>query len=119
LDQTEISAEAKAQAMKKLCSAAGELKIESAVCNLQGKTESLQAQLTEAQKTLEDLRKQLPGGGLLKNPSKTIAVSEAAKLIENVLPSPMVQRSWSLGPQRMCQELRRVVQQLEQKVGGS
>jgi hypothetical protein len=119
LDQTKISAELKAQALKKLCSAAGELKIESSVCNLQGKTESLQGQLTEAQKTIEDLRKQIPGGGLIKNPPKVIAVSEAAKMVEAVLPSPMVQRSWSLGPQRMCQELRRVVQQLDQKAGGS
>ncbi|MBT0158949.1 hypothetical protein G4O51_03075 [Candidatus Bathyarchaeota archaeon A05DMB-2] len=119
LDQTEISAEAKAQALKKLCAATGELQIESAVCNLQGKTEALQAQLTEAQKALEDLRKQLPNGGLLKNPLKLIPASEAAKMVESVLPSPMVQRSWSLGPQRMCQELRRVVVQLEQKSGGS
>jgi len=118
LDQTEISSEAKAQALKKLCSAAGELKIESTVCNLQGKTENLQAELTEAQRTLEDLRMQLPGGGLLKNPPKMIAASEATQMIEAVLPSPMVQRSWSLGPQRMCQQLRRLVQQLEQKAGG-
>jgi hypothetical protein len=79
---------------------------------LQGKTEALQAELTETQKALEDLRKQLAGGGLLKNPPKMIPASEAAKMVESVLPSPMVQRSWSLGPQRMCQELRRVVQQL-------
>jgi hypothetical protein len=78
-----------------------------------------EGRLTEAQKTIEDLRKQVPVGGLLKNPPKMIAVSEAAKMVEAVLPSPMVQRSWSLGPQRMCQELRRVVQQLEQKAGGS
>ncbi len=119
LDQTKISPELKAQALKKLCSAAGELKIESAVCNLQGKSENLKSQLTEAQKTIEDLRKQVPGNGLIKNPPKVIAVSEAAKMVESVLPSPMVQRSWSLGPQRMCQELRRVVQQLDQKAGGS
>jgi len=118
IDQTEISAEAKSQALKKLCSAAGELQIESSVCNLQGKSENLKAELAETQKALEDLRKQIPGGSLLKNPPKMIAVSEAAKLIESVLPSNMVQRSWSLGPQRMCQELRRVVQQLEQKAGG-
>jgi hypothetical protein len=117
LDQTSISAEAKATATKKLCSAAAELNIESTVCNLQGKTENLQTQLTETQKTVEDLRRQVPGGGLIKNPPKTIAVSEAAKLVEAVLPSPMVQRSWSLGPQRMCQELRRVVQQLERGGG--
>jgi hypothetical protein len=133
LDQTKISSELKAQALKKLCSAAGELKIESAVCSLQGTSEGLQSKLTEnegklidvtsklkyAQKTIEDLRKQVPGGGLLKNPPKMIAVSEAAMMVEAVLPSPMIQRSWSLGPQRMCQELRRVVKQLEQKaVGG-
>ena len=119
LDQTELSAEAKAQALKKLCAAAGELQIESAVCELRGKAEALQEQLTETQKTLEDLRKQLPGGGLLKNPPKMIPASEAAKMVESVLPSPMVQRSWSLEPQRMCQELRRVVKQLEQRAGGS
>ncbi len=44
-----------------------------------------------------------------KPPEPVIPVSKAASLIEAVLPSPLVQRSWSLGPQRMCQELRRVV----------
>jgi hypothetical protein len=51
---------------------------------------------------------------LVKQPSEPmIRVSEAARLIEQVLPSPLVQRSWSLGPQRMCQELRRVVLRLQ------
>lgn len=86
---------------------------------LQEKLSQTEGKLTEAQKTIEELSKQLPSGSLLKIPPKMIAVSEAAKLIESVLPSPLVQRSWSLGPQRMCQELRRVVQQLEQKAGGS
>jgi hypothetical protein len=86
---------------------------------LQEKLLETERKLTEAQKTIEDLRRQLPGGGLLKNPPKMIAVSEAVKLVESVLPSPMVQRSWSLGPQRMCQELRRVVKQLQQLAGGS
>jgi hypothetical protein len=87
--------------------------------HLQEKLIQTEEKLTEAQKTIEDLREQLPGGGLLKNPPKMIPASEAAKMVEAVLPSPMVQRSWSLGPQRMCQELRRVVQQLEQRAGGS
>jgi hypothetical protein len=77
-----------------------------------------EGKLTEAQKTIEDLRKQVPSGGLLKNPPKMVAASEAAKMVEAVLPSPMIQRSWSLGPQRMCQELRKVVKQLELKAGG-
>ncbi len=47
---------------------------------------------------------------LLKKPAEpTIPVGEALKLIENVMPNDLVQRSWSLGPQRMCQELRRVL----------
>lgn len=79
---------------------------------LQEKLSQIEGKLTEAQKTIEDLRKQVPGGGLLKNPPKMIAVSKAVKLVESVLPSCMVQRSWGLGPQRMCQELRRVVQKL-------
>jgi hypothetical protein len=86
---------------------------------LQEKLSQTEGKLTEAQKTIEELRKQVPGGGLLKNPPKMMAVSEAAKLVASVLPSPMVQRSWSLGPQRMCQELRRVVHQLEQRAGGT
>lgn len=86
---------------------------------LQEKLTQTEGKLAEAEKTIEDLRQQVPGDGLLKNPPKMIAVSEAARMVEAVLPSTMVQRSWSLGPQRMCQELRRVVLQLEQKAGGS
>lgn len=52
--------------------------------------------------------------GLLKKSAEPrIRVSEAVALIEAVLPSPIVQRSWSLGPQRMCQELRRVILKLQ------
>jgi hypothetical protein len=55
--------------------------------------------------------------GLFKKPTEAvIPTSKAVSLIESVLPSPLVQRSWSLGPQRMCQELRRVIMKLR---GGS
>jgi hypothetical protein len=51
--------------------------------------------------------------GLIKKPQEpAIPVSEAVRLIESVLPSHLVQRSWSLGPQRMCQELHRVLHRL-------
>jgi hypothetical protein len=50
---------------------------------------------------------------LIKKPVEpTISVSQALKLIEEVLPSNLVVRSWSLGPQRMCQELNRVLLKL-------
>jgi hypothetical protein len=86
---------------------------------LQEKLSQTEGKLSEAEKTIEDLRKQLPGDGLLKNLPKMILVSEVAKLVESVMPPPMVQRSWSLGPQRMCQELRRMINYLQKSAGGS
>ena len=85
----------------------------------ENKLVSVEGKLADANKTIEDLRKQSPVDCLLKNPPKMIAVSEATKMIEAVLPSALIQRSWSLGPQRMCQELQKVVKQLGQKAGGS
>jgi hypothetical protein len=49
---------------------------------------------------------------LKKSVEPTVPVGEAVRLIEAVLPNHLVQRSWSLGPQRMCQELRRVLVKL-------
>ncbi len=50
---------------------------------------------------------------LIKKPdAATIPVSQAIRMIEEVLPNHIVQRSWSLGPQRMCQELNRVLYRL-------
>lgn len=43
----------------------------------------------------------------------TIAVSQVIGMIRAVLPSSQVQRSWGLGPQRMCQELSRVIYGLQ------
>ncbi|NWG10250.1 hypothetical protein HXY33_00625 [Candidatus Bathyarchaeota archaeon] len=59
---------------------------------------------------------------LFKKPSEpVIPINDAISLIESVLPSSIIQRSWSFGPQRMCQELRRVVlklQKLRESHGG-
>jgi hypothetical protein len=50
---------------------------------------------------------------LIKIPVEpTIPLSQVICMIEEVLPNPVVQRSWSLGPQRMCQELNRVLYRL-------
>lgn len=49
---------------------------------------------------------------LIKSSEPTIPVSHAIRLIQEVMPSYLVQRSWSLGPQRMCQELNRVLLKL-------
>ena len=51
---------------------------------------------------------------LIKKPAEpTIRVSEVVRLIEQVLPPVFVKRSWSLGPQRMCQELQKMILSLQ------
>jgi hypothetical protein len=47
--------------------------------------------------------------GLLKNQKPMISVEDVVIMIQNVLPTIMVERSWGLGPARMCQELRGVI----------
>ena len=47
-----------------------------------------------------------------KSSEPVISVDKAVSLLEAVLPSPIVQRSWGLGPQRMCQERRRAIMKL-------
>ena len=50
---------------------------------------------------------------LFKPPAEpVIPVNDVISLIESVLPNSIVQRSWSFGPQRMCQELRRIILKL-------
>ncbi|MEM3623105.1 MAG: hypothetical protein QXR76_04985 [Candidatus Bathyarchaeia archaeon] len=54
--------------------------------------------------------------GFIKNSKAMIPVEEAIGMIQKVLPSPMVERSWGLGPQRLCQELRGVMLNLRRRV---
>lgn len=56
-------------------------------------------------------------GLFLKNSKPMIPVEDATKMIRDVLPSPMVERSWGLGPQRMCQELRGILHRLDKLNG--
>jgi hypothetical protein len=50
--------------------------------------------------------------GFVKNTKALIPVEDVVKMIQKVLPSPMVERSWGFGPQRLCQELRGVITNL-------
>jgi hypothetical protein len=47
-----------------------------------------------------------------KTDEPAISLSQVIGMIEEVLPNHIVQRSWSLGPQRMCQELNSVLYRL-------
>jgi hypothetical protein len=81
---------------------------------LQEKLTQTQGKLSDAEKIIEDLRKQLPGGGLLKNPPKMMAVSEHIGILEGLLPPVVVERS-SLGMQHKPKPSKRLF--LRQKSG--
>jgi hypothetical protein len=53
---------------------------------------------------------------LVKTSKTMIHVEEVLKMIQNILPSPMVERSWGFGSQRLCQELRGILFKLRQRV---
>jgi hypothetical protein len=92
--------------------------LKSKLLEAEGKLATSEGKLAQANRTVEQLKQLVPGVDLLKNPSKLMPVSEAVKMVKEVLPAPMIQRSWRLGPQRMCQDLQRVIQKLEIRAGG-
>ncbi|MEM2119118.1 MAG: hypothetical protein QW840_03225, partial [Candidatus Bathyarchaeia archaeon] len=50
---------------------------------------------------------------LLKDQKPMVAVEEVVRMIQNVLPNPVVEHSWGLGSQRLCQELRGIILKLK------
>jgi hypothetical protein len=52
---------------------------------------------------------------LLKTPNPAVSAEHAVRMIQKVLPQSMVERSWGLGPQRLCQELRGIVLRLREE----
>jgi len=132
LSQTDLSAEARAAAKEKLCAAVKtwnsehpDNQITSDVCGVESSTQEkvtpdLEAKVSDLLAPVEKLEKSKGEGNvaesLLKNLKKQVVpVKEAVSLIEGVLPSPMVEHSWSFGPQRLCQELREVIKKLEER----
>jgi hypothetical protein len=76
---------------------------------------SATSELGVAKKTIEDLHKQLPGGGLLKDPPAMMLVTEHVAVLEGLLPPAMVERS-SMGMQRQCQEVRSAIMKAKEKL---
>ena len=126
LAQTDLSDEAKAAAKKKLCAAVktwnnkhSDDQITSDVCGVEpSNQEQLEAKVTELLARVEKLEKGQQAGNLaeslLKNSKEpSIKVTEAIKILEGLLPSPMVERS-SMGMQRECQAIRGAVLQLKE-----
>ena len=94
----------------KLIEAEGKLKTaETANVDIEGK-------LAVANKTVEELRKQVPGGGLLKNPPKLMPVSEALERLGRC-DLPKMQERLSLGNQVQAQKVRKEIFEVKQKYG--
>jgi len=117
---------AKTTAKKKLCAAVktwnrehADSQITSDVCGVEpSNQEQLQAKVSELLARVDKLEKGREAGNLaeslLKNSKEpTIKVTEAIKILEGLLPSPMVERS-SMGMQRECQAIRGAVLQLKE-----
>jgi hypothetical protein len=85
--------------------------IEDAINALASRIERLEKGF--AGKTISEVK---VAEGFVKNSKAMIPVEEAISMIQKVLPSPMVERSWGLGPQRLCQELRGVILSLRRRV---
>jgi hypothetical protein len=71
-----------------------------------------QIKLTEAYKTIEELRKTNLRTELQKNSPKTLPISEAIEILQGLLPGPTVERS-TLGMQRECQAIRQAIHKLK------
>lgn len=98
-----------AEAKTKLTEAEGKLKTSEGAL-LENKN-----QFIVASKTIEDLRKQLPGGGLLKDQPAMMPVSEHVAVLESLLPPALVERS-SMGMQRQGQVIRSAVFAAKEKL---
>jgi hypothetical protein len=96
------------EAKAKLGEAEGKLKA------AEGGRDEAKNQLAGANKIIEDLRKQLPGGGLLKDPAVLMPVSEHIAVLQGLLPPAMVERS-SMGMQRECQVIRSAILKAKEK----
>lgn len=85
--------------------------VEDVVGQINESIEALIARVEKLEKTFAENseNKGEVSEGFLKNPQPMIPVEDAVKMIQAVLPSPMVERSWGFGPQRLCQELRGVI----------
>ena len=103
--KTELS-----EAKNKLSEAEGKLKTNES--NLA----EAKNQLATANKAIEDLHKELPGGGLLKDPPKTMLVAEALADFQSLRVPLMVERSASGGMQQQCQQIRGLIRKYEERL---
>ncbi|MCW4046576.1 MAG: hypothetical protein NWE99_03315 [Candidatus Bathyarchaeota archaeon] len=104
------------KALEKLVETEGKLgAAEKALTDVNARLVDTERKLAEAQKTIEQLKTAQPSDGLVKNPPKTMPVAEAIAILEELLPSPAVERS-TLGMQRECQAIRNAILKLKERL---
>lgn len=55
---------------------------------------------------------------LLSEPKESMMrISDVISMLEGVLPASMIVQSWGLGPQRLCQDIRRIILDLRRRAG--
>ena len=104
------------QVMEKLQTANQQTQLKEPEHSENGKSQPEMAPVNEEKALQSNEENSDLAESLLKEPpisERVIPVKEAVSLIQSVLPSPVVERSWSFGPQRLCQELRGVIRKLE------
>jgi len=94
--------------------------IEDVVEQISDALEALTARVEKLEQALKPQVEQGKGEGiaeslLKKSEDPVITVKEAIQILESLLPSPMVERS-SLGEQRHCQDIRRAIFQLRERL---
>jgi hypothetical protein len=97
------------EAQKKVAEAEGKMKF------AEGARDEANDKLAFANKTVEDLKKLMPGVDLLANPPVLMPVAEHIAVLERHLPSVMAERS-SMGLQRHAQEMRGSIMQAKEKL---
>jgi len=88
---------------------------EKALIEAKDKLVDTESKLTEAQSTIEQMKNAKPRDELVKNPPKNMPVAEAITVLEELLPSPAVERS-TLGMQRECQAIRSAILKLKERL---
>jgi hypothetical protein len=91
------------------------LEAEGKVKFAQDSRDEANGKLSAANRTVEYLKKLMPGVDLLSNPPVLMPVAEHIAVLEKHLPSVMAERS-SMGLQRQAQEMRRSILQAKEKL---
>jgi hypothetical protein len=97
------------ETQKKVAEAEGKIKF------AEGARDEANGKLAFANKTVEDLKKLMPGVDLLANPPVLMSVAEHIAILERHLPSVMAERS-SMGLQRHAQQMRGSIMQAKEKL---